>query len=59
MNSDTLSVESLLMGMYKLSSKCNFPTSEVSLFQIINAYLFVLGFILVLFYFLLFYIMFI
>lgn len=51
--SDALSVDSLLMGMYKLLSKCNFPTSGVLLFQIINAYLFILGFILVLFCFLL------
>ena len=57
--SDASSVESLLMGMYELLSKCNFPTSGVSLFQIINAYLFILGFIFVLFYFLLLYILYV
>lgn len=57
--SDILSLDLLLMGMYKLSSKHNFPTLGVSLFQIMNAFLFVLGFIFVLFFFLLFYIMFV
>ena len=56
--SDILSVDLLLMGMYKLSRKHNFPTLGVSLFQIMNAFLFVLGFIFVLFFFLLFYMMF-
>jgi len=57
--SDALSVDSLLMGMYKLLSKCNFPTSGVLLFQIINAYLFILGFILVICCFLLLYILYV